>query len=82
MVELCGCSIRGEAKLQAGQGSFEPRYTFPKLWQICSEMASFGYLSVRIWIKAFANPDKSPFVPFLFVSKDSLGTMEVKLRYS
>ena len=67
VVELCGCYIRGEAKLQAGQGSFEPRCTPPKLWQICFEIASFAHLSVRIRIKPFSNPDKSMFVPFLFV---------------
>ena len=67
VADLCRWYIRGEAKLQAGQGSFEPRYTLPKLWKICFDMASFGHLSVRICIKPFSNPDKSMFVPFLFV---------------
>ena len=39
------------------QAILEPRYTFPKRWQICFQMASFGHLSVQIWIKPFSNPD-------------------------
>ena len=35
----------------------ETKYTFPKLLQICSHMASFGYLSVQMLIKPFSNPD-------------------------
>ena len=49
------------------QAIFEPRYTFPKLWQICFQMASFGHLSVQIWIKPFSTPDASSFGPILFV---------------
>ena len=37
------------------QAIFETRYAFPKLQQICFRMASFGYLSVQIWIKPFSN---------------------------
>jgi len=39
------------------QAIFEPRYTFPKLWQICFQMASFGHLSVQIWIRPFSSTD-------------------------
>ena len=42
------------------QAIFEPRYTFPKPLQICSHMASFGHLSVQVWIRPFSNPD-TPF---------------------
>ena len=35
------------------QAIFEPRYIFPKPLQICSHMASFGHLSVQVWIKQF-----------------------------
>ena len=38
------------------QAIFEPRYTFPKLWQICFQMASFGHLSVQIWIRTLSSP--------------------------
>ena len=39
------------------QAIFEPKYTFPKRWQICFRMALFGHLSVHIWIKSFSSPD-------------------------
>ena len=42
------------------QAIFEPRYTFPKLWQICFQMVSFGHLSVQMWIRLFSNTD-TPF---------------------
>ena len=35
----------------------ETKYTFPKLLQICSHMASFGHLSVQMLIKPFSSPD-------------------------
>ena len=38
------------------QPVFEPRYNFPKLWQICFQIASFGHLSVQISIKPSSNP--------------------------
>ena len=38
------------------QAVFEPRDTIPKLWQICFQMASFGYFFVKIWIKPFPSP--------------------------
>ena len=41
---------------RSGSAIFEPRYTLPKLLQICFHMASFGHLSVQIWIKPFPNP--------------------------
>ena len=81
VADLCRWYIRGEAKLQSGQGSFEPRYTLPKLWQICFEMASFGHLSVRICIKPFSNPDKSVFVPFLFVPNGLSGLNNVTKQF-
>ena len=39
------------------RATFEPRNIFPKLEQICFQMASFGHLSVQIWIRPFSNPD-------------------------
>ena len=39
------------------QSIFMPRYTAPTLWQICFQMASFGHLSVQIWIKPFSKPE-------------------------
>ena len=38
----------------------EPRYTLQMLWQICFHMASFGHLSVQIWIKPFSSPGTPP----------------------
>ena len=40
------------------QAMFEPSssYTFPNPFQICSRKASFGHLSVQIWIKPFSSP--------------------------
>ena len=35
----------------------ETKYTFPKLLQTCSHMATFEHLSVQILIKPFSNPD-------------------------
>ena len=46
------------------QAIFELRYTFPKLWQICFQMASFGHLSVRIWINPFWKSPKLVRCPF------------------
>ena len=42
------------------QSIFETRYTLTKLWQICFHVASFGHLSVQIWIKPFSKPDTPP----------------------
>ena len=39
------------------QAIVESSCTFPKLWQMCSQMALFRHLSVQIWIKPFLNPD-------------------------
>ena len=39
-----------------GQAIFEPRYTFPKPFRICFQIASFGYLSLQTLIKPFSNP--------------------------
>ena len=39
------------------QAIFEPRYTLPKVWQICFQMVSFGHISVQIWIRPFSSPD-------------------------
>lgn len=39
------------------QAIFEPRYSCPKPRLICFNLASFGHLSVKIWIQPFSNPD-------------------------
>ena len=38
------------------RATFEPRCTFPKLWPICFQMASFGHRSVQISLKQFSKP--------------------------
>ena len=48
---LSSAGVPSVVRQSCRQGSFEPRYTLPKLWQICFRMASFGHFSVRIWIK-------------------------------
>ena len=37
-------------------------------------MASFGHLSVRIWIKPFSNDEKDPLAHFCLCQMDFLGT--------
>ena len=41
---------------RSGSSHFAPRYTFPKPWQICFHMASFGHLSVQIRIRPLSRP--------------------------
>ena len=51
------------------QAIFEPRDTIPKLWQICFQMASFGHLSLQIWIRPFSRPRTHPQSHCRFVSR-------------
>ena len=46
--------------LNTDQAIFESTYTSPKPLQICFQMASFGHLSVRIWIKPCSSPETHP----------------------
>ena len=56
MADLLGCCIWTPFCPDQDQAIFEPMYTLPKLLQICFHMASFGHLSVQIWIKLISEP--------------------------
>ena len=60
--------------LSRPQAIFEPRNTFPKLWQICFQMASFGHLSVQIWIRPFSKREIVVLVQFYLCQIDFLTT--------
>ena len=47
--------IRSPCRPDLVQAIFESGDTFPKTLLICFQVASFGYLSVQIWIRQFSN---------------------------
>ena len=52
---------------------FRTQMHLPKLGLICFQMASFGYLSVQIWIKPSSNPCTPAHKHYMFVISLSNG---------
>ena len=55
----CLACLERSRRINASASCPTPRfaYTSPKPLQICFQMASFGHLSIRIWIRPFSKPE-------------------------